>query len=71
MGEATNREWHEQPRQDRRRLPCALAALAVAGDVASYASAEPYKKKRLRAPYAGKHYSRVYHRDKDDSFAGN
>jgi len=47
-----------------------LAVLAVAGGLASYASAEPYKK-RLRAPYAGKHYSRIYdHRDKDDSIAG-
>jgi hypothetical protein len=48
-----------------------LAVLAVAAGVVSYASAEPYKKKRLRAPYAGKLYSRVYdHRDKDDSIAG-
>jgi hypothetical protein len=48
-----------------------LAVLAVAAGLASYASAEPYKKKRPRAPYAGKLYSRVYdHRDKDDSIAG-
>jgi len=46
------------------------AVLAVAAGLASYASAEPYKKKRPRAPYAGKLYSRVYdHRGKHDSIA--
>jgi hypothetical protein len=49
----------------------ACLAVLIAGGLASYASAEPYKKKRLRAPYAGNHYSRIYnHRDKDDSIAG-
>jgi hypothetical protein len=48
-----------------------LATLAIAAGLASYASAETYKKKRLRAPYAGKPYSRVYgYRDRDDSIAG-
>ncbi|HSR80913.1 MAG TPA: hypothetical protein VLL28_09070 [Hyphomicrobiaceae bacterium] len=48
-----------------------LAVLAIAAGLASYASAEPYKKKRLRAPYVGKQHSRSYHhRDQDDSIAG-
>jgi hypothetical protein len=48
-----------------------LAVLAIAAGLASYASAEPYKKKRLRAPYVGKLHSRIYHhRDQDDSIAG-
>jgi hypothetical protein len=48
-----------------------LAILAVAAGLASRAGAEPYKKKRLRAPYVGKPHSRLYHhRDQDDSIAG-
>ena len=48
-----------------------LTALAIAAGVASYASAEAYKKKRLRAPYAGALHSRSYgYRDRDDSIAG-
>ena len=48
-----------------------LALLAIAAGLASQAGAEPYKKKRLRAPYAGKLHSRIYgHRDSDDSIAG-
>ena len=48
-----------------------LVALAVAAGLASHASAGSYKKKRLRAPYAGKLYSRSYdRRDRDDSIAG-
>jgi hypothetical protein len=48
-----------------------LAVLAIAAGLASQADAEPYKKKRLRAPDAGKLHSRIYgHRDRDDSIAG-
>jgi len=51
-------------------LTC-LAVLAIAAGLASYASAEASKKKRLRAPYVGKLYSRSYdNRDRDDSIAG-
>jgi hypothetical protein len=47
-----------------------LPALAIAAGVTN-ASAETYKKKRLRAPYAGTLHSRSYgHRDRDDSIAG-
>jgi hypothetical protein len=54
----------------RSTVAC-LAGLAIAAGLASHAGAETYKKKRLRAPYAGKPHSRVYgYRDKDDSIAG-
>ena len=48
-----------------------LAILSIAAGLAGHASAEPYKKKRLRAAYPGKLHARVYgHRDSDDSIAG-
>jgi hypothetical protein len=51
-------------------LAC-LAALSIAAGLANYASAETYNKKRLRAPHAGKPYSRVYgYRNPDDSIGG-
>ena len=51
-------------------LAC-LATLAITAGVASHGSAATYKKKRLRAPYAGPLHSRVYgYRDQDDSIAG-
>jgi hypothetical protein len=54
-----------------KTIVACLATLAIATGLASYASAETYKKKRLRAPYAGKPYSRAYgYRDRDDSIAG-
>lgn len=50
---------------------CSLAVLALTVGVASLASAETYRKKRLRAAYAGKPYSRVYgYRSPDDSIGG-
>ena len=48
-----------------------LAVLAIAAGLASHASAEASKKKRLRSPYVGKLHSRNYdRRDRDDSIAG-
>jgi hypothetical protein len=48
-----------------------LGILAIAAGLAGRAGAEPYKKKRLRAPYPGKLHSRIYgYRDSDDSIAG-
>jgi hypothetical protein len=54
-----------------KAIVACLAALTIAAGMASSASAKTYKKKRLRAPYAGAVHSRSYgYRDQDDSIGG-
>src|SRR5215471_12798367 len=65
VGNAT----HGEPRM--KTIVASLAVLALTVGLASLASAETYRKKRLRAAYAGKPYSRVYgYRSPDDSIGG-
>jgi hypothetical protein len=68
QGETQPKEWRMNT-LPKAALAC-LAALTIAAGMASSASSKTYKKKRLRAPYAGVHSRSYGYRDQDASIGG-